>query len=52
MYLIILKKAVPTTDVLNYGCEKLIRMLGNRFPKINAKINFKNLGKNSVLAIN
>ena len=44
--------SLPTTDVLNYGCEKLVRMLGDRFPKINTKINLKNLGKNSVLAIN
>ncbi len=29
---------LPTTDVLHYGCQKLIRVLGDRFPKLNRKI--------------
>jgi uncharacterized NAD-dependent epimerase/dehydratase family protein len=29
---------LPTTDVLNYGCQKLIQALGDRFPKIRQKI--------------
>lgn len=30
---------LPTTDVLTYGTQKLIKMLGDRFPTINQKIN-------------
>jgi len=30
---------LPTTDVLNYGCEKLIERLCSYFPKLNQKIN-------------
>ena len=30
---------LPTTDVLKYGTQKLIQMLGDRFPTINQKIN-------------
>jgi uncharacterized NAD-dependent epimerase/dehydratase family protein len=29
---------LPTTDVLNYGCEKLVRALGDRFPELAQKI--------------
>jgi uncharacterized NAD-dependent epimerase/dehydratase family protein len=29
---------LPTTDVLNYGCQKLVRALGDYFPKLNQKI--------------
>ena len=29
---------LPTTDVLNYGCQKLIQALCDRFPKLNQKI--------------
>ncbi|MBW4463899.1 MAG: DUF1611 domain-containing protein [Pegethrix bostrychoides GSE-TBD4-15B] len=29
---------LPTTDVLNYGCEKLIQSLCSYFPKLNQKI--------------
>lgn len=29
---------LPTTDVLNYGCQKLIQVLCDRFPKLNQKI--------------
>ncbi|PZV09083.1 MAG: DUF1611 domain-containing protein [Leptolyngbya sp.] len=30
---------LPTTDVLNYGCQKLVQSLCNYFPKLNQKIN-------------
>ncbi|MEA5465722.1 DUF1611 domain-containing protein [Leptothoe sp. PORK10 BA2] len=30
---------LPTTDVLHYGCEKLIQALSARFPSLNQKIN-------------
>lgn len=30
---------LPTTDVLNYGCQKLIQALSDRFPSLNQKIN-------------
>lgn len=42
---------LPTTDVLNYGCEKLVQMLGNHFPKLKPKINSKSLEKISVLTM-
>jgi uncharacterized NAD-dependent epimerase/dehydratase family protein len=29
---------LPTTDVLNYGCQKLVQTLSDRFPKLNQKI--------------
>lgn len=29
---------LPTTDVLNYGCQKLVQALCDRFPKLNQKI--------------
>ncbi len=29
---------LPTTDVLNYGCQKIIQALGDRFPKLNQKM--------------
>jgi uncharacterized NAD-dependent epimerase/dehydratase family protein len=29
---------LPTTDVLNYGCQKLVQALGDCFPKLNQKI--------------
>jgi uncharacterized NAD-dependent epimerase/dehydratase family protein len=29
---------LPTTDVLRYGCEKLVRALGDRFPQLQQKI--------------
>jgi uncharacterized NAD-dependent epimerase/dehydratase family protein len=41
---------LPTTDVLNYGCEKLVQMLGNNFPKLKQKINSQILEKIPVLA--
>lgn len=42
---------LPTTDVLNYGCEKLVQMLGNHFPKLKQKINPKKSEKIPALAI-
>lgn len=36
---------LPTTDVLNYGCQKLVQMLGDNFPKLNQKIKQKRLEK-------
>ena len=41
---------LPTTDVLNYGCQKLIRVLSDRFPKLNQKITRKHLEKMPLLA--
>ncbi len=32
---------LPTTDVLNYGCRKLVQELGKQFTKINKKINLR-----------
>ena len=29
---------LPTTDVLNYGCQKLVQTLSDRFPKLKQKI--------------
>jgi uncharacterized NAD-dependent epimerase/dehydratase family protein len=29
---------LPTTDVLKYGCQKLVQALGDSFPKLNQKI--------------
>ncbi|NCJ08298.1 DUF1611 domain-containing protein [Synechococcales cyanobacterium C] len=34
---------LPTTDVLNYGCQKLVQSLCNYFPKLNQKIKQENL---------
>ena len=36
---------LPTTDVLNYGCAKLLQELGKQFPKLNKKINCNVLPK-------
>ncbi|MGB2926600.1 MAG: DUF1611 domain-containing protein [Limnothrix sp.] len=38
---------LPTTDVLNYGCHKIIQALGDNFPTINYKINQKTKQKKS-----
>ncbi len=32
---------LPTTDVLSYGCQKLVQTLGDRFPNLNRKINHR-----------
>jgi hypothetical protein len=29
---------LPTTDVLNYGCQKLVQALRKNFPKLKHKI--------------
>lgn len=42
---------LPTTDVLNYGCQKLVQMLGDRFPKLNRKIKQERLKTMPVLAV-
>ncbi len=42
---------LPTTDVLNYGCQKLIRTLGDRFPKLNQTIKQERLEKMPLLAM-
>lgn len=34
---------LPTTDVLNHGCQKLVQALGSSFPKLNQKIKQKSL---------
>jgi uncharacterized NAD-dependent epimerase/dehydratase family protein len=36
---------LPTTDVLKYGCQKLIQILKDRFPKLNQKITQERLKK-------
>ncbi|MEA5502589.1 DUF1611 domain-containing protein [Halotia wernerae UHCC 0503] len=41
---------LPTTDVLSYGCQKIVQTLVNHFPKLNQKIKQKNLEKIPVLA--
>jgi uncharacterized NAD-dependent epimerase/dehydratase family protein len=42
---------LPTTDVLNYGCQKLVQTLCNYFPKLNQKIKRESLGTTPVLAM-
>ncbi|MBE9125014.1 MULTISPECIES: DUF1611 domain-containing protein [unclassified Coleofasciculus] len=42
---------LPTTDVLNYGCQKLIETLSERFPNLNQKIKRENLETMPVLAM-
>ncbi len=42
---------LPTTDVLNYGCHKLIQMLCDRFTSLDQKINAKSLEATLVLPI-
>ncbi|MDY7007772.1 MAG: DUF1611 domain-containing protein [Cyanobacteriota bacterium] len=42
---------LPTTDVLTYGCEKFVQMLGNHFPQLKQKINSESLEKISALAM-
>jgi uncharacterized NAD-dependent epimerase/dehydratase family protein len=41
---------LPTTDVLNYGCQKLVQALGNHFPQLNPKIKRKSLERIPLLA--
>jgi uncharacterized NAD-dependent epimerase/dehydratase family protein len=42
---------LPTTDVLNYGCQKLIQSLCDRFPTIEQKIERKSLRTIPLLAM-
>lgn len=42
---------LPTTDVLSYGCQKLVQALGDRFPKLNQKLMRKRSEKMSPLAL-
>ncbi len=42
---------LPTTDVLNYGCQKLVQALCNYFPKLKQKIERENMEKTPVLAV-
>lgn len=42
---------LPTTDVLNYGCQKLVQTLCNYFPKLNQKINRKHVETLPLLAM-
>lgn len=44
------KYQLPTTDVLSYGCQKLVQTLGKIFPKLNQKLNQKRLERFQVLA--
>ena len=41
---------LPTTDVLSYGCQKLVQTLSNHFPRLNQNIERENLEKIPVLA--
>jgi len=43
------KFQLPVTDVLSHGCQKLVKTLGDYFPKLNHKIKQKSLEKNPVL---
>ena len=36
---------LPTTDVLSYGCQKLVQALSNNFPQLNQKITQASLAK-------
>jgi uncharacterized NAD-dependent epimerase/dehydratase family protein len=42
---------LPTTDVLNYGCQKLVKTLCKYFPKLNYKIKKDCLETTNLLAI-
>jgi uncharacterized NAD-dependent epimerase/dehydratase family protein len=42
---------LPTTDVLNYGCQKLVQALCVRFPKLNQRIEQVRLETMPVLAM-
>ncbi|MGB5974947.1 MAG: DUF1611 domain-containing protein [Nodosilinea sp.] len=42
---------LPTTDVLSYGCEKLIKALVNYFPTLNSKIQKSRLERTPVLNV-
>ncbi len=42
---------LPTTDVLSYGCQKIVETLANHFPKLKQKIKHKSVEKIPVLAM-
>lgn len=42
---------LPTTDVLTYGCQKIVETLSNHFPKLKQKIKSYSLEKIPVLAM-
>jgi uncharacterized NAD-dependent epimerase/dehydratase family protein len=42
---------LPTTDVLNYGCDKLVQALCDRFPKLKRKLKQTSLEKVPELAM-
>jgi uncharacterized NAD-dependent epimerase/dehydratase family protein len=42
---------LPTTDVLTDGCEKLVQMLGDRFPKLNSMMKRKHSKIMPLLAV-
>jgi uncharacterized NAD-dependent epimerase/dehydratase family protein len=42
---------LPTTDVLTYGCQKIVQSLCNYFPKLNQKIKRQGLEPTQELAI-
>jgi uncharacterized NAD-dependent epimerase/dehydratase family protein len=42
---------LPTTDVLHYGCQKLVQGLSDRFPVLNRKITRRRLEKMPLLAV-
>ncbi len=42
---------LPTTDILNYGCQKLIQVLSDRFPNLNQKIMRRRLEKMPLLSM-
>ncbi|HBE19417.1 MAG TPA: DUF1611 domain-containing protein [Cyanobacteria bacterium UBA11149] len=42
---------LPTTDVLTYGCQKIVETLSNHFPKLKQKIKYSSLEKIPVLAM-
>ncbi|MEB3229736.1 MAG: DUF1611 domain-containing protein [Leptolyngbyaceae bacterium] len=42
---------LPTTDVLNDGCQKLVQVLSDRFPNLNYKITQRRLEKMPLLEV-
>ena len=42
---------LPTTDILNYGCQKIVKIVCDRFPDLNQKITRKRLEKMPLLAV-
>ena len=42
---------LPTTDILNYGCQKLVQVISDRFPNLNHKMTQRRLEKMPLLAV-